>query len=211
MDPDTSGPEQRQAQTPLQMLLKARNGPEFGDTVLISSLGERFYTYKGLLFKRSNVFKDMFEQCGKPASGDGAKSGVFELKLPDVSAEIEAATTYIHDTDEFWSAIEGSEFEEQLQVLGNLVSFASKYDMPGATPLPPAIPALITDVVECVNIKSAGNVRKCSKLGRTQCNPSLHACHTQCTPTIMEPKGWLARARHLNSFPAMVWSGDAHG
>lgn len=70
---------------------------QFADCVLISASGEKFYTYKGLLFKRSNVFKDMFENCGNR----DAHLWAFELKLSDTFEEIEAATTYIHDTDEF--------------------------------------------------------------------------------------------------------------
>ncbi len=115
----------------MQLLLKATN-PPFSDCVLISNSGERYCTYKGLLVMQSNVFKDMFESCDKPASS--APTEPFDLQLPDASALVEAITAYIQNPDIFWSTMQRTEAKELLEVLGTLVAFAHKYHMQGAIP-----------------------------------------------------------------------------
>lgn len=117
------------------MLLTASKDPAFADTVLVSRSGDRYKTYKGLLFKQSATFKDMLENCDDASLSPVSTHGAFELKLPDASAAIAVATAYIHDSDAFWQTIKASRVwqDEVLCALESLLSFAHKYDMGGAT------------------------------------------------------------------------------
>lgn len=122
------------------MVLMASKCKRCGDCALISESGEKYWTYKGLLCKHSQVFKDMFECCDKPASSAAPESGPIELKLTDASAHIEAATTYMNNSDAFWASVNGNNPEELLGELECLMKFAHKYDMEGAIPSTPAQP-----------------------------------------------------------------------
>lgn len=132
--PDPEGGQEKRS--PIQMLLNDSTKPPVADSVLLTESGGRYYTTKELLSTQSVVFKNEFEMSDKPVSTPDGQQGAFELPVPDASAEIAATTTCMNIPDELWSAIKDSKPEERLEVLADLVTFAHKYDMRGATSSP---------------------------------------------------------------------------